>query len=213
MTTITSRARSASPEEASSCAPYPAGRPRGPDGPRRQGATLAPWGVVGIWAGLLGILVATDAGFGNNMLVLEISGSSAGFVLLLAGAVWLDRRLRPGRGYLRQPTRVGGIIMLALTALLAWMGFAFGAWLMMIAVLPLIAAIGLEILARRNTRSLDSDMATAVPAPPAGQPRRPQAPMPVRPWTGPQIPARHAAAARPARHTGRDRPRAGSASR
>jgi hypothetical protein len=166
MTATTSWARPASPEVAPACAPDPAGRPRGPERPRRQQTALAPWGVVGIWAGLLGILVATDAGFGNNTIVLEISGSSAGFVLLLTGAVWLDRRLRPGRGYLRQPTRVGGTVMLALTALLAWLGFAFGAWLMMIAVLPLTAAIGLEILAWHSSRALHAGMVTAVPGSP-----------------------------------------------
>ena len=96
-----------------------------------------------------------DAGFGNNTVVLEVSGSSAGFVLLLAGAVWLDRRLRPDRGYLRQPTRVGGVVLFAVAATLAWLGFAFGAWLMMVVAVPLIAAVGLEIAAHRQGKPPD----------------------------------------------------------
>ncbi|MHB1592828.1 MAG: hypothetical protein ACYCU3_01450 [Streptosporangiaceae bacterium] len=122
---------------------------------------------------LLGALVATSAGFGSNGLVLEISGSSAGLVLLIAGSVWLDRRLRPARSYLRQPTRIGGAVMLAVAAALGFLGIAFGAWLMIIAVVPLIAAIGLEVLARRQR--------TVLPAFPAretiqAEPRHPVGP-------------------------------------
>lgn len=175
MTAVTSRAHAAPPEKASPGAPGPADCPRGPGRPGREEAGLAPWGVVAIWAGMLGILIATGAGFGNNMLVLEVSGSSAGFVLLLAGAVWADRRLRPHRGYLRQPTRIGGAVMLAVTIALSLLGYAFGAWLMMVAVLPLIAAIGLEILSRRNTRVLGAGVAADAAAFQASGPRQPRA--------------------------------------
>ncbi len=135
-----------------------------PGGPRRSkgglgrehrgGPGLAPWGVVVIWGVLLVVLAAVGAGFGTSALVLEVSGSAAGLVLLLAAVVWLDRRLRPSRGWLHQPARVGGVFMLALTVMLAWLGLAFGGWLVMIAVVPLIAAAGLEIAARRNSRAL-----------------------------------------------------------
>jgi hypothetical protein len=108
--------------------------------------------VVAIWAGLLGVLVAIDAGFGNDAVVLEISGSSAGLVLLLAGAVWLDRRLRPYRGYLRHPTRVGGVFLFAVTAMLAWLSLAFGTWMIYLAVVPFVPAVGLEVAARRQRR-------------------------------------------------------------
>src|SRR5260370_41082527 len=83
-------------------------QPQRPAEPGRPPATLRPWTVGALWAAMLGLLVAMDAGFGNSTFVLEVSGSSAGFVFLLAGAVWLDRRLRPDRGYLRYPTRIGG---------------------------------------------------------------------------------------------------------
>jgi len=129
--------------------------PERPDEPGRPRATLRPWTVVAIWAVLLGLLVATGAGFGNSTFVLEVSGSSAGLVLLLAGAVWLDRRLRPDRGYLRQPTRVGGVVLFAVAATLAWLGFAFGAWLMMIAAMPFIAGVGLEVAAHRRGKPPD----------------------------------------------------------
>lgn len=125
--------------------------PPRPVGPQRQ-RPLGPWAVVAIWAVLLGLLVATDAGFGNDAVVLEISGSSAGFVLLLAGTVWLDRRLRPYRGYLRHPTRVGGVFLFAVAAMLAWLSLAFGAWTIYIAVVPFIAAVGLEVAAHRRWR-------------------------------------------------------------
>lgn len=124
--------------------------PEWPDEADQPRAALQPWTVVAIWSVLLGLLVGMDAGFGNDTFVLEVSGSSAGFVLLLAGAVWLDRRLRPDRGYLRQPTRVGGVVLFAVTAMLAWLSFAFGAWLMMVAAVPFIPAVGLEVAARRR---------------------------------------------------------------
>lgn len=126
--------------------------PGQPPPPGRRRPPLRPWTVVAIWAVLLGVLVATGAGFGNDALVLEISGSSAGFVLLLAGAVWLDRRLRPYRGYLRYPTRIGGVFLFAVTAMLAWLSLAFGAWTIYLAVVPFIAAIGLEAAARGRRR-------------------------------------------------------------
>jgi hypothetical protein len=110
--------------------------------------------VVAIWAALLGLLVAAGAGFGNSALVLELSGTSAALVLLTAGSVWLHRRLRPNLGYLRQPTRVGGVVMLAVAIALSWLGYAFGAWLMMIAVVPFLAAVGLEFSARRQGKIL-----------------------------------------------------------
>jgi hypothetical protein len=128
-------------------------QPERPDEPDRQRPTLRPWTAVAIWAVLLGLLVAMGTGFGNSTFVLEVSGSSAGFVLLLAGAVWLDRRLRPDRGYLRYPTRVGGVVLFAVAVTLAWLGLAFGAWLTMIAAVPFIAAVGLEAAAHHRGKA------------------------------------------------------------
>jgi predicted exporter len=116
-----------------------------------QRAMLPAWAVVAIWAVLLGLLVAMDAGFGNNSVVLEVSGSAAGLVLLLAGVVWLDRRLRPSRDWLQYAARSGGIFLLAVTAAVGWLSLAFGAWVLMIAIVPLVAAVGVEISARRRS--------------------------------------------------------------
>lgn len=116
--------------------------------------TLLPCEVVAIWGVLLGVLAAVSAGFGNNVLVLSVASSAAGGVLLLAGLVWLDWRLRRRRRCLRQPTRVGGVISFAVAAMLAWLGLAFGEWLLIIAGAPLLAAVGLEVSALRRTRAL-----------------------------------------------------------
>jgi hypothetical protein len=128
--------------------------------------TLLPCEVVAIWGALLGVLVAVSAGFGNNVLVLAVAGSAAGCVLLLAGVVWLHWWLRRRRRCLWQPTRVGGVILFAVAAMLAWMGLAFGEWLLIIAGVPLLAAAGLEVSAQRRARALN---AAAVTRPPARQ--------------------------------------------
>lgn len=128
--------------------------------------TLLPCEVVAIWGLLLGVLVAVNVGFGNNVLVLAVAGSAAGFVLLLAGVVWLHWWLRRRRRCLWQPTRVGGVILFAVAAMLAWMGLAFGGWLLIIAGVPLLAAVGLEVSALRWARALK---AAAVTGPPARQ--------------------------------------------
>jgi hypothetical protein len=115
---------------------------------------------------LLGVLVAVNAGFGNNVLVLAVAGSAAGCVLLLAGVVWLHWWLQRRRRCLWQPTRVGGVILFAVAAMLAWMGLAFGEWLLIIAGVPLLAAAGLEVSALRRARDLE---AAAVTRPSARQ--------------------------------------------
>ncbi len=149
----------------------PGGTRPGKDGmgrDRRAGAALAPWAVVAIWGVLLAALAAVGAGFGNSALVLEVSGSAAGLILLLAAAVWLDRRLRPRRRWLRQPVRIGGMFLLAVAAVLGWLGLAFGAWLVIIAAVPLIGAAGLEVAARRGARILAARPAADVPRPARG---------------------------------------------
>jgi hypothetical protein len=114
---------------------------------------LSPWMVVAAWAVLLGLLAGVSAGFGNNIVVLEISGGAAGLVLVLAGAVWLHQRLRPYRVVLSLPTRTGGVFLFAVSAAVAWFGLAFGEFMPMIAAVPFTAAVGLEIAARRARRT------------------------------------------------------------
>lgn len=102
---------------------------------------------------LLGILAAVSAAMGNNLVVLEISGGAALLVLVIAGAVWLDQRLRPYRGVYRLPVRIGGAFLFAVTALTAWLGLAFGQYMLYLAAVPLTGAVGLEIAAWRWTRA------------------------------------------------------------
>lgn len=119
----------------------------------RDSTSLAPWAIVAIWAVLLGILAAVSAAMGNNMVVLEISGGAAVLVLVVAGAVWLDQRLRPHRGVYSQPVRIGGVFLFAVTAVTAWLALAFGQFMLYLAAVPLAGALGLEIAARRHARA------------------------------------------------------------
>lgn len=143
-------------------APVPT-RPRVPGGPGsdRQNepvfhpagqAALKPWAVVAIWAGLLAVLAAVGAGFGNSAVVLEISGSAAGLVLAIAVAAWLDLRFRPYRGVLGLPVRLGGVFLFAVAAAVALLALAFGQFMLMLAAVPLAGATGMEIAARRRGR-------------------------------------------------------------
>jgi hypothetical protein len=101
---------------------------------------------------LLGLLAVVSAAMGNSIVVLEISGGAAAVVLAIAGAVWLDHRLRPYRGVYRLPVRLGGTFLFAVTALTAWLSLAFGQYLLYLAVVPLVGAVGLETAARRHPR-------------------------------------------------------------
>jgi hypothetical protein len=121
-----------------------------PDNDPDAKGTLHPWTVLAIFAVLLGVLVSVSAGFGNDPVVLAISGSSAGLVLLLAAAVWLDHRFRPRRTVFGLPVRIGGAFLFAVAAAAGWMSLAFGEFMAMIAVVPLIGAIGLQIAAWRH---------------------------------------------------------------
>jgi hypothetical protein len=89
---------------------------------------------------------------GNNLVVLEISGGAAVLVLVIAGAVWLDHRLRPYRGVYSLPVRLGGTFLFAVTAETAWLALAFGQYMLYFAVIPLTGAIILETAARRRAR-------------------------------------------------------------
>lgn len=126
----------------------------GPGGAGRpDGASITPPAVVALWAALLAVLVAVSAAMGNSPVVLEISGGAAVLVLVIAGAVWLDQRLRPARGAYRLPVRLGGVFLFAVTALTAWLALAFGQFMLYLAVIPLTGAVGLEVAARRYARA------------------------------------------------------------
>lgn len=131
----------------------PGGDRPGQPSPRDQAQPgPQPWTIVAIWGVFLAILSAVGAAMGNSLVVLEISGGAATGVLAIAGAVWLDHRLRPSRGVYSLPVRLGGTFLFAVTADMAWMALAFGEVMLMLAVVPLAGAIGLEIAARRARR-------------------------------------------------------------
>ena len=119
--------------------------------PDAQGS-LRPWTVVTIWAVMLGLLAAVSAGFGNNLVVLAISGGAAVLVLLVAGTVWLDHHFRPYRTVFGLPARLGGTFLFAVTATVAWMSLAFGEVMLLLAVVPFVGAVGLHIAAWRHRR-------------------------------------------------------------
>lgn len=129
----------------------PAPEPDPDPDPDAKGS-LRPWTVVTIWALLLGLLAAVSAGFGNNLVVLEISGGAAAAILVLAGTVWLDHRFRPRRTVFGLPVRLGGVLLFAVTATTAWLALAFGEVMLMLAVIPFAGAVGLEISAWRHGR-------------------------------------------------------------
>ncbi len=118
---------------------------------------LTGWGVVALWGAFNAVLVAVLAGFivagyGDSPYDLETYGSSVGLVFLIAGAVWLGRRRYRHCQYgWRQPAGAGSVVLFAIAAMLAWLGLAFGIWIIIIAAFPLLLALLLEYAIRRRT--------------------------------------------------------------
>jgi predicted lysophospholipase L1 biosynthesis ABC-type transport system permease subunit len=130
----------------------PAHVPPEPDPDPDAKGSLRPWTVVTIWAVLLGLLASVSAGFGNNLVVLAISGSAAMLILILAGTVWLDHHFRPYRTVFGLPARLGGGFLFAVTAVTAWTSLAFGEVMLLLAVVPFVGGVGLHIAAWRHRR-------------------------------------------------------------
>jgi hypothetical protein len=101
--------------------------------------------VVAIWAVLNGLLVAMLAGFGESYFVLQLYGSAAAFVLVLAGLVWLGRRYRPWQRGWRQPAGTGSVALFAIGVMVLWLGLAFGMWVAILSAFPFVLALILEI--------------------------------------------------------------------
>ena len=127
-------------------------------------AVVALWGVLN--ALMVGLLIGfVVSGFGGSMVVVEIYGSSAGLVFLVALVTWLARRRQRqalGRG-LSVPPRPATMLMLAVAFALLWLGLPFGEWVPMIAALPLITAGFMELYARRGIRKLPPPTPTRHP--------------------------------------------------
>lgn len=145
---VFTRPRTAQPLPATGT-PAP-GSPEDPGQLPGEGRAAAPWMVVAVWGVLLGTLAGVSAAMGNSMVVLEISGGAAVLMLAVAGALWLDERLRPSRGVFILPVRLGGTFLFALTAAMAWLSLAFGQYVLYLTVVPLTGAVLLEVAARRR---------------------------------------------------------------
>jgi|tagenome__1003787_1003787.scaffolds.fasta_scaffold20988731_4 hypothetical protein len=116
---------------------------------------VAFWGLLNVVA--LVVLAGFLGGpFGGHMIELYIYIGSALLVFLLAALVWLARRRQPqglSRG-LVVPRRPASALLLALAFMLLWLGLAFGMWLPIIGVFPLVAAGLMEWFALRGSRKL-----------------------------------------------------------
>ena len=76
------------------------------------------------------------------MFVLETYGSATGLVFAFALTVWLARH-RSRRG-LPLPAGAGSIPLFALTALMVWLGLAYGIWIAILGAFPFLWAVILE---------------------------------------------------------------------
>jgi hypothetical protein len=99
------------------------------------------WGLLNVVA--LAVLAGFHAaGFGGHLVEVYIYIGSALLVLLLAALVWRARRRRPEglSGGLAVPRRPASALLLALAFMMLWLGLAFGVWLPILAVVPLVVA-------------------------------------------------------------------------
>jgi uncharacterized protein (TIGR03382 family) len=112
---------------------------------------VAIWGIANTALIVLVGFIAVRSGPGLNIV---LYAASATLVFALALLAWLVRRRhsRPLALGLRLPPRPAATVLLAVGAALIWLGLPFGAWLALSAVVPLTAALMLEISARRSSR-------------------------------------------------------------
>lgn len=124
--------------------------------------SLSPVTVVLGWAVLNGLLAALLAvftmaglgggnGHGAGILAFAIYAAACCAVFLLALALSASRRRASGqRAGWPLPSRPASALLLAAGVALIWLGLAFGMWLPVIATVPLAAALGVELAARRS---------------------------------------------------------------
>jgi hypothetical protein len=113
--------------------------------------------VVAVWGALNTLLAGLLAGFTaagvdgspgpGGALGFAIYAAASALVFVIALLVWLGRRRTGG---LRIPARPGAAVLLAVGVALMWLGLPFGVWIQLLAALPLLAAVTLEISARRG---------------------------------------------------------------
>jgi hypothetical protein len=117
-------------------------------------AVVAIWGIFN--AALIAILIGFTAVRSVPGLDIVLYAASAALVFAVAVAVWLTRRRdhQPLARGLRLSSRPAAALLLAVGVALIWLGLPFGAWLPMVAVVPLVAALVMEIAARRSSSRL-----------------------------------------------------------
>jgi hypothetical protein len=113
---------------------------------------VAAWGALnalfaGLLAGFTAARVDNSAGPGGGVLGFAIYAAVSALIFVIALLVWLGRRRAVG---LRIPARPGAAALLAAGVTLIWLGLAFGTWIALLAVIPLLAAVMLEISAHRH---------------------------------------------------------------
>jgi hypothetical protein len=113
---------------------------------------VAAWGALNaLLAGLLAGFTAAglDGGPGpGGALGFAIYAAASALVFVIALLVWLGRRRRAAG--LRIPARPGAAALLAAGVTLIWLGLAFGTWIALLAAIPLLAAVMLEVSAHRH---------------------------------------------------------------
>ena len=113
--------------------------------------------VVLVWGAFNTILVAILAGFTASgfvggagpagALAFSLYAISTTLVFLIALVVWAGKRRRAG---LRVPPRPGAALLLAVAVAVSWLGLALGGWVAYLAILPLVAAVVLELYPREH---------------------------------------------------------------
>lgn len=106
--------------------------------------------VVAFWGLLNAALVATLAGFGEQVMVVIIYASAAALVEIIAVVVWLGLRRERGRSRWPQAPNGDNVLIFAAGVLIMALGIAFDWYLAFIALLPFTLAAIREISARRG---------------------------------------------------------------
>jgi uncharacterized iron-regulated membrane protein len=114
-------------------------------------AVVAAWGALNtLLAGLLAGFTAAglDGGPGpGGALAFAIYAAASALVFVIALLTWLGRRRAAGQSV---PARPAAAALLAAGVTLIWLGLAFGVWIALLAVVPLLPALMLEISSRRR---------------------------------------------------------------
>lgn len=114
-------------------------------------AVVAVWGALNtLLAGLLAGFTAAglDGGPGpGGALGFAIYAAASALVFVIALLTWLSRRRAVGQSV---PARPAAAALLAAGVTLIWLGLAFGGWIALLAVVPLLPALMLEISTRRR---------------------------------------------------------------